>query len=115
MSDGKMPVKLTVDIDPVALKKIVEKGQLLNFAETFSTLAAEQLKAQLVDEIAKAAVGATQTAGGLHLGMGFDDDDFGVYPHKHWPWVSVVTSVGERETIREVVQEELAARTVNQM
>jgi hypothetical protein len=106
---------LKVEIQSAALKKIVDEGKLLEFAETYSEAAAQELKAQLMDSIAKTAVGSTKAATTTQLQMNFvfDEDEFGTVPHRHWPWGTLKPGSILQRTITEVVEKELGKATVN--
>ncbi len=100
--------KLTVEIQPDALRRVVEQGRLLEFAETYSALAARELKAQLLDTIAKAAVGIGKPGEVTQLNMVFivDDGEFGT-PHPHpFPWMTTGNPTMLQQVIRQIVREE---------
>lgn len=80
------PVALKVDIEPEGLKRVVEEGRLIEFVGAFSTLAAEHIKVQLVEQLAEAAVGLVEPAQGISIAIGFFVDDPYGTPPKPWPW-----------------------------
>ncbi len=93
------PIKLNLTIEPASLKKIVEQGRLMEFADALSTLAAAQIKHELVEYVTKAKVG------GLSLTVGFDDDDEYGTPPKPWPWPKGIWEDALREVaIKDIVQ-----------
>jgi hypothetical protein len=82
---GKGSVTLAVDIKPDGLKQLVESGRLMEFVDKFSSLAAEHIEAQIIEQVAKASVGASKVGGGISISLGFDTEgDFGNGP-RHWP------------------------------
>ena len=112
------PVTLKVDIEPNGLKRVVEEGRLMEFVSAFSTLAAEHIKGQIVEQLAEAGVGLKNAGEGISMVIGFDiDDPYGTGP-KPWPWpwprrswVAIDTvPLPERPTVewlRRIVREEL--------
>ncbi len=93
------PVKMNLTIESASLKKVVEQGRLMEFADALSTLAAAHIKHELVDHVAKAKVG------GVSISVGFDDDyEYGIGPH-HWPWPKGIWEDVMREAaIKEIAQ-----------
>ena len=76
----KLPVNLTVQIEPASLKKIVETGHLAEFLDAFSALAAAHIQSEIINHV------ATGSAGGLNITRGFDDEPgYGNGP-RHWPY-----------------------------
>jgi hypothetical protein len=75
------PITLRVEIQPEGLKQIVEEGRLVEFVDAFSTLAAEHIQVQVVDQVLAGAASE-----GLVFVVGFDPEDpYGTGP-KPWPW-----------------------------
>lgn len=102
------PVQLSVRIPPQSIKRIVEEKRLLEFAEAFSSLAAAQLKVQLVEELARAGTGLATAGQGVQIDLGFlADDPYGT-PPKPWPWPEVLAGKF-LEDIRTIVHEEVVA------
>ena len=101
------PVTLKVDIDPDGLKRVVEQGRLLEFVDSFSTLAAGHIKVQVVEELARTGVGLTEAGAGIAIAIGFDVDDPYGTPPKPWPG-PLVSMYQAREQLRQYVHEELA-------
>jgi len=109
-------VSFKVDIEPEGLKRVVEEGRLMEFVGAFSTLAAEHIKSQIVEQLAQAGVGLAKAGEGISIAIGFDvDGPYGTEP-KPWPsprrpWVAIDTvPLPERSSIewlRRVVREEL--------
>lgn len=82
----KSPVTLKVEIDHNALKKLVEAGRLMEFVTVFPSLASQHIRAQVVDQVALAAVGSRDAHKNISIAIGFDiDDEFGT-PPKPGPW-----------------------------
>ena len=52
--DGTPFANLSLKIDPAVLRTIIEKGDLLKFAETVSAQAASQISAQIAWHVAEA-------------------------------------------------------------
>ena len=86
MSDKKLPVYITVRIEPEGLKKVVEQGRLMEFVGTLSNLTAEHIQAQIVNQIASAGVGIGSTSGGLSFSVNFDTEPGYGTPPRHWGW-----------------------------
>jgi hypothetical protein len=99
MSEPKRhPINLTLTIEPASIKKIVEQGRLMEFADALSTLAAAHIKAELVDKVARAGSGAVSVI------VGFDDDDRYGTPPRPWPWPKGIWEDALREVaIKDVV------------
>ncbi|HWP96447.1 MAG TPA: hypothetical protein VN426_06320 [Syntrophomonadaceae bacterium] len=109
MEDRTYPVTLKVEIDHQGLKKLVEQGRLMEFVTVFPSLASQHIRAQVVDHVAKAAVGATQANQNVSISVGFDiDDDFGTPPHKHWPWWRFELG----EALEQVLSEAITQKTI---
>jgi hypothetical protein len=85
-AEMKSLANLKVEIEPEGLKQLVEEGRLVEFVDTFSLLAAGAIRAQIVDQVAKAGVGK-----GIEITIGFhrEDGEFGTggpwKPPKGWP------------------------------
>lgn len=80
MTQKKLPVNLTINIEPASLKKIVETGRLAEFMDAFSTLAAAHIQAEIINHV------AAGTLGGISITHGFDDEPgYGNGPHR-WPF-----------------------------
>jgi len=71
--------KLTLAVEPEALKAIIEQGRLLEFASVAAAEAAAQISSQIVDSVAAMAVGGG-TGGGASAAFIFDGGDFGTVP-----------------------------------
>jgi hypothetical protein len=74
--------RLTYEISPEALKKIVESGRVLEFANTVAASAASEIHAQIVDQISRAAIGGGTAGAGISVGATnvFEGGDFGTVP-----------------------------------
>lgn len=71
---------LSLEIKADALKEIVESGKLAEFVESASALAAEQIRAQLFEELGKMALSASEKGRALQANMvllnfGYYDSD----------------------------------------
>jgi hypothetical protein len=118
--EEKWPVTLKVDIAPKDLKKVVKEGRLMEFVDSFSILAAAQIKTQLVEQLVAASVGLTKVGTAVSIDIGFDVDEpylTGTIP-RPWPWpwprlswVAIDTHpVPERpndDMLRQVVRDEI--------
>jgi hypothetical protein len=51
--DGKSLAKLTLTVEPAALREIIAKGELLKFADAVATQAAAQISAQIAWHVAE--------------------------------------------------------------
>ncbi len=73
--------KLSYEVPADSLAKVVETGRLVEFADTVATSAAAQIRAQIIDQVSRAAV-AGKAVGGLSIGAIniFDGGDFGTVP-----------------------------------
>ena len=73
--------KLSYEVSDEGLKQIVESGRLLEFANTVAASAAAEIHAQIVDQVARAAVAGT-AVGGVSVGSVniFEGGDFGTVP-----------------------------------
>jgi hypothetical protein len=79
--DAKELGRLTYEISPDALKEIVATGKVVEFANTVAASAASEIHAQIVDQIAQAAV---EGGGARGVSVGavnvFEGGDFGTVP-----------------------------------
>lgn len=75
--------RLSYEVSPEALKKIVESGRLLEFANTVAASAAAEIHAQIVDQVSRAALGTSSVEKGLSIGATnvFEGGDFGTVPN----------------------------------
>ncbi len=73
--------KLSYEVSDEGLRRIVETGRLLEFANTVAASAAAEIHAQIVDQVSKAAV-AGKAVGGISVGAVniFEGGDFGTVP-----------------------------------
>lgn len=102
------PVTITVELDPEGLKRVVEQGRLLEFADTLSELAGDHLKVKVVEQLAEAAVGVADSAHTIQMGFELDEP-YGT-PPKPWPWVwRRAQEFQLRELIDTIFNEKLAA------
>ena len=56
--------KLTLTVEPDALREAIAQGRLLELADKLATKAAAQISAQLVDHVAKAGIAPKGLEGG---------------------------------------------------
>lgn len=76
--------KLTLDIDQDQLRRVIADGRIAEFTSALSQLAAEQIPAQVVDHLARAASGLTEGGSGAAVHFDFVWDEgggFGTKPH----------------------------------
>jgi len=84
-NEGKKIANLNFEIDRVELKKIADAGKLKEFAEKAAALAADEIKMQIFDEVAKSATKASAAGKPLSASisvsamMNVFNDDFGVH------------------------------------
>jgi hypothetical protein len=75
--------KLTISVAPEALHEIVASGRLLEFAAKMASEAAAQISAQIVDQVASAALNKGGiVAATISANYVFDGGDFGTVPHR---------------------------------
>jgi len=77
--------KLTLTLDPEALRNIISGGRLLEFAETAGKQAASQIAAQVVQHVGELAASGHGIKSTGSLGFAFvtvdGDPGFGTVPH----------------------------------
>jgi hypothetical protein len=71
--------RLTLDVDPEALKQVIASGRLMEFAATMANEAAAQISAQLVDKVADMAIGGS-SGSGISASFVLEGGDFGTVP-----------------------------------
>ncbi len=95
-----------LDIDPGTLKRVAETGRLAEFVETFPVLLAGQVKAQLVEQLAKGEYNVSMS--GAFTYSEPDDNRYGngipPRPHPHW------SELGQATQLR-VAAQQFAAKT----
>jgi len=80
--ESREVARLTVTLEPDALRDVIGSGRLLELADRISREAAAQISAQIVDQVAVAAT----RAGGITTGVSarvryiFEGGDFGTVP-----------------------------------
>jgi hypothetical protein len=92
MSDDRILGKLSYEISPEALSELASSGRLLEFANTVAASAAREIHAQIVNQVAEAAVSGSALKAGLSVSAAniFDGGDFGTTgPHGPRPHVGV--------------------------
>lgn len=74
--------KLTLNIAPEALRTVIGSGRLLELAATLSKEAAGQISAQLVEQVAAAALKpeTLKTGASVNVSYIFEGGDFGTVP-----------------------------------
>jgi hypothetical protein len=90
--ENKEVGKLTLNIDPEALRSVIGSGRLLELADTLGKEAAAQISAQLVDHVAAAALKPEGLKAGASVNVTyiFDGGDFGTRPPlPHWGVVQI--------------------------
>lgn len=111
--EGAWPATVKVDIEPEGLKRVVKDGRLIEFVDTLSTLAAEQIKTQIVEKVAAAGVGLSKQGEGVSIVVGFEiDDKYGTGPKPRpwpWPWPWFKQGLAFEQGLRQIVREELDA------
>ena len=98
--------KFTLTISPEALRTVVGSGRLLELAETLSREAAAQISAQLVEQVAAAALKPDGLKNGASTNVSFifDGGDFGtVPPRPHFGVVRIDEAV-QSGLLREVAR-----------
>jgi hypothetical protein len=97
----RTPATLRVEIETESLKKVVEDGRLMEFVETASALAAQQIRYQVVERLAEAGVGIHQLEEAVIVRAGIlMDDEFGTrppipFPPRRWGELVVVSPAGQ--------------------
>ena len=66
---GKNIANLKLEIDAEELKKIVASGNLTEFVENASDLAAEQIRVQIFEELGKLALNASEQGRNMNAGI----------------------------------------------
>jgi hypothetical protein len=94
------PVNLKIEIEPEAMKRVVEQGRLLEFVNVFATVAAEHIKVQLIEEVAKAGVGLIEAGRGVGFTVGADIDEPYLTGPRPWPWPRRFLGAEIRELVR---------------
>ena len=98
---SKLLATLKVDVDPDTLKQVVAEGRLVEFINAFSTLAAGQIKGQLVELLAKREDISFEIPYVIE-----EDDEFGTGP-KPMPFIDTVPLPESEWGLRRIVREEL--------
>ncbi len=79
--------RLTLNLNPEALKKVIGEGRILELADTMAREAAAQISAQIVNHVAKAAL-TPGSLGGVSAEVAYvvgDEGGFGTQPPRpHW-------------------------------
>lgn len=110
MKTRELPVRVKVEVDTEGLRKVVREGRLLEFANAFAELAADNIKKDLVDTLASAGVGMMEIGDNVDFQLFFDvDDPYGTGPKPiPWPWPRDMQFV--QEELRKAIREELPGR-----
>ena len=80
--------RLTLNIEPEALSRIIADGRIVEFTNTLSRLAAEQIPAQVVDHLVRATAEGREGGGDVHFALVMEEGGgFGTVPHLpiRWP------------------------------
>lgn len=80
--ENKEVGKLTLTISPDALRAVIGNGRLLELADALSKEAAAQISAQLVEQVATAALKqeGLKTGASANVSFIFEGGDFGTVP-----------------------------------
>jgi hypothetical protein len=106
----KTPAVLRIEIKTASLKKVVEDGRLIEFAETISALSAQQIRYQLVEMLAESGVGLRQMGETMVVEAGFTmDGKYGT------PWPGPIPGPWVRTDLLAVLQAELRQIVQNEM
>ena len=84
--------KLTLTVEPEALREAIAQGRLLELADKLATQAAAQISAQLVDHVAKAALAPKGLEGAASISFAYalEGGDYGTRPPRpHWGVVNI--------------------------
>ena len=105
MENSKEIGKLSLTISPDALKEVVASGRVLELAQRVSSLAAEQIASELVNQIASGALKDGLKSGvGVGVSFIFDEGDFGTpRPRPHFGVVNLA-QVTEVTALRQVAE-----------
>jgi hypothetical protein len=93
MADNEVG-KLTLTLEPEALRKAIAEGRLLELADKLARQAAAQISAQVVDHVAKAALAPKGLEGGMSASFSYvlEGGDFlTVPPRPHFGVVNIDT------------------------
>jgi hypothetical protein len=104
--DTKEVGKLTLTIAPEALRTVISSGRLLELSAALSAEAARQISAQLVEQVAAAALKPESLKAGAAINVSyiFDGGDFGtVPPRPHWGVVAI-DEAAQAGLLRQVAQ-----------
>jgi hypothetical protein len=93
---NKQIAKLSLHVDPDALREIISSGRLMDFANTAAAQAADQINAQLVQHIAEAALKPEGLKAGVSVDVAYrsviidGEPGFGTVPPGRGPHPPVV-------------------------
>jgi hypothetical protein len=96
--------KLTLTVEPEALREAIAQGRLLELADKLATQAAAQISAQLVDHVAKAALApkGLESAASISFAYALEGGDYGTRPPRpHWRVVNIdaISEGGIRQVV----------------
>ena len=80
--ESARPVTLKVNIEAGALKRVVEEGRLMEFANALSAQVAGDIKGQIIEQLAKVATGEAKIGGAVSFTTGY----IAVWPFGTGPW-----------------------------
>ena len=90
--EGEWPVLVSVQIEPKGLGQLAEQGRLMEFVNAFSSLAAAQIKSQLVEHLVEAG---PDQAVDMHMGFKLVRD-YGTGPFPWPPRWDAIDRLGHR-------------------
>jgi hypothetical protein len=80
MKDQEPLGQLSYEMSKDALKSIISSGRVMEFANTVAASAAREIHAQIVDQIAKAAIDGGLSSVSVSAVNVFEGGDFGTVP-----------------------------------
>lgn len=97
--------KFVLTIEPEALRSIVASGRLLELADTLAREAAIQIAAQIVEQVAAAALEPNRLQSGASASTTFifDGGDFGTVPPRPKWGVGPIRDILSSSALRQVV------------
>ena len=98
--------KFTLNISPEALRTVIGSGRLLELANTLSREAAAQISAQLVEQVAGAAIKPDGLKAGATVNVSyiFDGGDFGTHPPRPHFGVVQIDEAAQFQALRQVAR-----------
>lgn len=98
--------KFTLSIAPDALRTVISSGRLLELANTLSREAAAQISAQLVEQVAGAALkpDALKAGATVNVSYIFDGGDFGTVPPRPHFGVVQIDEAAQFGALRQIAR-----------